>query len=127
MKSRLRAIPALFIALVGFANVATKPRFASFRGVEVVNLIAVGACFAVGVLILIGLTKSRGSRGRWAGLAPLGISIAVFDTRFAGRLQEFHAVDILQLVACGACIAVALLIFFGRIGPLHDEESPARG
>ena len=42
------------VGLIGFYNVASKPRFETFHAVDVVQLIATGMCFgaALGMLVM---------------------------------------------------------------------------
>lgn len=39
------------------------------------------------------------------------------------RFEVFHAVDILQLLACGMCLGVALMAVLGRLKPRESRVS----
>lgn len=50
----------LFVASMGlaaFSNAASKPRFATFRAVDVVQLIAIGMCFGVALVALVNVFR----------------------------------------------------------------------
>ncbi len=59
---RRRAVPigVLFVGLIGFMNVARSPRFETFHTVDVLQLLASGMCFGVGLMALVGRLKTRG-------------------------------------------------------------------
>jgi hypothetical protein len=50
------AVP-LIIGLVGLMNLAHQPRFASYRNVDVVQLLASGMCFGVALVALFALLR----------------------------------------------------------------------
>ena len=60
MSNRRKFAPTLFVSLfvafMGFAassNMASNPRFATFRSIDVVRLIAGGMCFGVALVGLV--------------------------------------------------------------------------
>lgn len=55
MRSRRSAAAVLiFIGVFGLTIVTRNPRFAAFHAVDVLQLLASGACFGVGITILFG-------------------------------------------------------------------------
>ncbi len=42
-----------FIGLIGLFQIMRQPRFAEFRTVDVIQLVASGACFGVGLMAVI--------------------------------------------------------------------------
>ena len=54
------ALFVAFMGLIAFYNVSTSPRFASFRGIDVIRLLAAGMCFGAA----IALTAAFFVRGR---------------------------------------------------------------
>ena len=63
MTNRRRLITGAFVPLlIGFIamyNVTRYPRFAAFRSVDVVQLIACGMCFGVALVSIIALLRKR--------------------------------------------------------------------
>jgi len=64
MLNRKSLIPAvvapLVVGLLGLMNLMSRPRFASFHSVDVVQLLASGMCFGVALAMLI--AQLRGPR-----------------------------------------------------------------
>jgi hypothetical protein len=55
----------LFVAFMGciaFYNVASSPRFAATRGIDVVRLLAAGMCFGAAIAAGVGMLFFRGRR-----------------------------------------------------------------
>jgi hypothetical protein len=53
MKKRLmRGLPPLSMGIVVLAYVMSQPRFATYKGTDVVTLVAGGACLAGGLILL---------------------------------------------------------------------------
>lgn len=50
---------ALLIGLVEFSNIARNPRFEAIHTVDVLGLLASGACFGVALTVLIVAMRSR--------------------------------------------------------------------
>ena len=64
MNARRKILVPLFIAFMGLAalsNAASKPRFATFRAVDVVQLIASGMCFGAAIVALVAFFRGRRS------------------------------------------------------------------
>jgi hypothetical protein len=62
MSSRRKLVPFLFPLLFGLwavFDIAAKPRFATFHGSDVVQLIAAGMCFGVVLAALVGFFRGR--------------------------------------------------------------------
>jgi hypothetical protein len=51
-------VPLLF-GLLSLSNMMTRPRFATFHGSDVVQLIGTGMCFGVALASLVALVRSR--------------------------------------------------------------------
>jgi hypothetical protein len=49
-----------FVGIIGLFHLTQQPRFAEFRTVDVIQLLASGACFGVGIMALV--TKLREPR-----------------------------------------------------------------
>jgi len=56
-----RLFVPVFIGFIGLANVTRNPRFELFHAVDVLQLIASGMCFGVGLAGLFGLSLGRRS------------------------------------------------------------------
>jgi hypothetical protein len=54
-RRRLLVVPLItgFMGLIAFFNMASSPRFAAIRAVDVVRLMASGMCFGVALMALI--------------------------------------------------------------------------
>jgi hypothetical protein len=48
--------------LVSFFNLASRPRFATYRGSDVVQLIGIGMCFGVALATMIVFVQNRRAR-----------------------------------------------------------------
>jgi hypothetical protein len=62
MSNRRNFLVPLFVAFMGliaFYNVATSPRFAAIRAIDVIRLLAAGMCFGAAIAALIGLLFFR--------------------------------------------------------------------
>jgi hypothetical protein len=53
----------LVIGVIGISQLASQPRFAAFRNVDILQLIGSGMCFGVALFALIALV--RGSKSNW--------------------------------------------------------------
>jgi drug/metabolite transporter (DMT)-like permease len=61
---RSRRSPAAFLILLGFFGiliVTRNPRFASFHSVDVLQLVASGACFGIGITLLFASRNRQSS------------------------------------------------------------------
>lgn len=64
MRNRLQMVSGvlvLVVGLLGFYNVASKPRFETFHAVDVVQLIATGMCLAAALCMLVTFFRGRRS------------------------------------------------------------------
>ena len=68
MSNRRKFVPnvfvPLFIAFMGLAalyNIASKPRFATFHGSDVLGLVAAGMCFGAALVALVMFFRGRRS------------------------------------------------------------------
>ena len=62
MNNRGKIWVPIFIAFMGFIafyNVATSPRFAAIRAIDVIRLLAAGMCFGAAIAALVGLLFFR--------------------------------------------------------------------
>ena len=60
-------------------------------------------------------------RSRFGGTFALLFGLmSLFSSLSKPRVQTLHGSDILGLIACGACLAVALLGLFGRLKMLNE-------
>jgi hypothetical protein len=53
-KNRRRAVIVIIIGLIGLTTLMRRPRFETFHTVDVLQLLASGACFGVGATLLFG-------------------------------------------------------------------------
>ena len=49
----------MILGLIGFINIARRPRFELFHTVDILQLLASGMCFGVALMILLGRMKTR--------------------------------------------------------------------
>jgi len=55
------SISVLFLGFIALLNIAREPRFTSIRAVDVVQLIAIGMCFGVALIGLVGVVRDSRS------------------------------------------------------------------
>jgi hypothetical protein len=61
-------------------------------------------------------------QSRKVGVGALVIGLIGFmNVTRNPRFESFHAVDVLQLVASGMCLGIALMAILGRLRPRREE------
>ena len=58
-RNRRVGVAALFVGLIGFMTLTRNPRFETFHTVDVLQLLASGMCFGVGLMALLGRLRPR--------------------------------------------------------------------
>jgi hypothetical protein len=51
---RRHAVIIILLGLIGFSALARRPRFQEIHNVDILQLLASGACFGIGLTLLIG-------------------------------------------------------------------------
>ena len=59
MKARRTGAIAIFIGLLGLVTLMRNPRFQTFHAVDILQLLASGMCFGIGLTAILGRLKPR--------------------------------------------------------------------
>ena len=60
MRTRKMGMVVLIVGLLGFLQLTRRPSFETIRTVDMLQLVASGACFGVALVTLLGVVRRRG-------------------------------------------------------------------